>query len=50
MWLEWSMMGDGARAMTGARLRGSLVRDGQGFDFEQRHPGGCQAEKGHDLT
>lgn len=44
------MMGGGAREMTGARLRGSFVRDGQGFDFEQRPPGGFQAEKGHDLT
>lgn len=31
------MMGGGAREMTGARLRGSFVRDGQGFDFERRH-------------
>lgn len=29
MWLEWCMMGDGVRELTGARSQGSLVSNGQ---------------------
>lgn len=49
MWLECSMMGDGVREITGARWRGSLVSDGQGFGSDSE--GGhwrIRAEKGHD--